>query len=647
MPCRFPFKAMKHPPDELVTPEILKTCRTIRSSLFSIISSCKNCFPVPDNLSLEARLTVERLQNNRDVIVTPVDKGGVWMVIPRDKYVAEANRQLSDTNFYAAVNTDLSSFTSKRLVNFLNILYKKAFISVRERKALEPPCNPRDRVFYLLPKAHKSDWTFPSMPPGRPIVSDTGSVSRRCASLIEYFLAPLAKQARSYFRDSLHLISLLDSVHVSPGTILFTMDITSLYTNIPTEDCIEAVSRAFLKFPDPKRPDLTLLSMLRLLLTANDFTFLSQRFLQLQGTAMGCAFGASYANIFLAEWEDQIYVYHSAPTHWFRFIDDCLGIWNYSEADLVKFHIFVNDLHPNIKVDLQFNCRSIRFLDLELYISGSFLLYKIGFKATDNHSLLSPSSFHPPHIFRGILFSQVYRWMTRSATYADFSHTKSIVQRRWREQGYTRSRIRSAVRRAYSFTLQKPRTWRTGFFPCSSGCKVCKYAVRKPTRLVKNFRTNASFPIVHNLSCNAFNVLYLITCTNCKLMYVGQTSRPLRTRIYEHLRSIRMLAATSVARHFTSECNVNHFSFTALEHCPNQEKRLYKENLWIKRLTTLHPQGLNEELNTVGDSSLRLILPFSHCSSQITSVCRNIISDVTVSTGHKTSANLRRLLKRS
>ena len=438
MPCRFQYKSVKQPPDELVSPQVLKTCHTIRSALFSIISSCENCFPVPDNLSLEARRTVELLQSNPEVIVTPVDKGGVWMVLPRDEYVAEAHRQLSDTNFYAAVSTDLSSFTKQRLANFLNILYKKAFISLREFKALEPPCNPRDREFYLLPKAHKSEWTFPSMPPGRPIVSDTGSISRRCASLLEHFLSPLAKQARSYIRDSLHLISFLDSVHVSPGTILFTMDIASLYTNIPTDDGIAAVSRAFLKFPDPKRPDLTLLSMLRLLLTSNDFTFLSQRFLQLQGTAMGCAFGASYANIFLSEWEDQIYAFQNAPTHWFRFIDDCLGVWNSSESELVKFHRFVNDLHPNIKVDLVFNYSSIRFLDLELYFSGIFLLYKIGFKKTDNHSLLSPTSFHPPHVFRSILFSQVYRWMTRSATYADFSHTKSIVQRRWREQGYTK-----------------------------------------------------------------------------------------------------------------------------------------------------------------------------------------------------------------
>ncbi len=595
-------------------------------------------------MSPGARSEIEFLQESSVVLATPVDKGGVWMILPRDEYEAEAERQLSDTRFYAADSKDLASFTKQRLCNFLNILCKKGFISKREMKALEPPRSPRNREFYLLPKAHKEKWTFANMPPGRPIVSDTGSISRRCASFIEYFLAPLAKRARSYVRDSLHFISCLDSVHISPGDLLFTMDIASLYTNIPTEDGIEAVSKAFLKFPDPKRPDLTLLSMLRLLLTSNDFTFCSKRFLQLQGTAMGCAFGGSYANIFLSEWEERIYTHHTAPLIWFRYIDDCLGVWNFSEFELIRFHDFVNDLHPNIKVDLVFDKRAIRFLDLELYISDNLLLYRIGFKPTDNHSILSPTSFHPPHVFRSILFSQVYRWMTRSATYVDFMRTKALVQRRWREQGYSRSRIREAVRCAFNLTLQRPMNWRTGFFPCSKRCNVCQYAGDGPTRVIRNSKTNASFLIVHNLSCCTFNVIYLLTCTNCNIMYVGQTARPLRTRIAEHLHSIRTQSATSVAKHFNSHCNINHFSFIAIEHCPNREKRLRKENRWIERLDTLHPQGLNEELNSFGPS-LRLILPFSHCSDKLISLCRAHINDVRA--GYKTSTNLRRLLKKT
>ena len=129
------------------------------------------------------------------------------------------------------------------------------------------------------------------------------------------------------------------------------------------------------------------------------------------------------------------------------------------------------------------------------------------------------------------------------------------------------------------------------------------------------------------------------------MIYVGQTARPLRTLIAEHLNSIKKQSLTSVAKHFTSCCNLNHFSFTALEHCPNREKRLRKENKWIERLSTLNPQGLNEEKNSF-TRSFRLILPYSHCSKRIFSMCRAHLN-AKVSAGFRANANLRRMLKKT
>ena len=168
------------------------------------------------------------------------------------------------------------------------------------------------------------------------------------------------------------------------------------------------------------------------------------------------------------------------------------------------FRDFVNNLHPNIKVELKWSKSSIRFLDLDLYICNNSLLYRIGFKDTDSHAILAPTSFHPPHVFRGILFAQVYRWMTRSATYEDFKKTKSVVQGHWRKQGYTRSAIRNAVRGVFHFTLRKPQDFTPGFRPCGQ-CSVCRFATA--TRCVVNSVNGVSFPIVHNLTCTDFDVL--------------------------------------------------------------------------------------------------------------------------------------------
>ena len=51
-----------------------------------------------------------------------------------------------------------------------------------------------------------SDNDFPL---GRPIVSDVNSVSRACASFVEYFLVQIPQSSPSYLRDSQHLLAIL------------------------------------------------------------------------------------------------------------------------------------------------------------------------------------------------------------------------------------------------------------------------------------------------------------------------------------------------------------------------------------------------------------------------------------------------------
>ena len=639
--CRFVSKSSRHPPDELIPTHVLSNCRIILNAVYSVISSCRSCFP-EDNLTPDERQELTRLSTDDSIVVTPVDKGSSWIIVPASDYRAEARRQLSDNTFYESVNNDnnIDKCTAQRLNNLLNYIYKKHFLSRRELLALKPPSNPRNRFFYLLPKVHKADWHFPAMPPGRPIVSDCGSVSRACAALIEYFLAPLAKLSNSYVRDSMHVISLLTNISLNEHSVFVTMDIRSLYTNIPATEGIAAVSRAFLKYPNDRRPDLTILTMLRILLSRNVFRFDGQSYLQVHGTAMGCPFGASYANIFLAEWDSRVLEFEFSPCIWLRFIDDVLCIWNHDIEHLHAFHRFVNSLYATIKVDLNFHIDCIRFLDLELYRVGSRIYHRIGFKPTDTHYVLTPDSYHRPHVFKALVFGEIYRWTTHSSTYSDFKATKQRVQRVWRRLGYSRSVIRDSVRRVLRLTQQTPTDWEVGFFPCASDCTVCDTAFQ--AKFIVN-TVNDSYAIVHRLTCNSFNVIYLIECKKCKIRYVGQTARPLRFRIAQHLYNIHNTYHTSVTYHFTESCSINDFTFTALEHCPDPRKRLIKESMWIKRLNTLSPAGLNLETNR--DNVLRVVLPQSDCSERVFRVCQRQLNDVTISPSYTTHPNLRSLMR--
>ena len=86
------------------------------------------------------------------------------------------------------------------------------------------------------------------------------------------------------------------------------MDVTSLYTNIPQEEGITTVCRAYENFHknNPPIPTHYLREMLRLILKENYFQFNGKNYLQIHGTAMGTKMATAFANIFMAEIETQI-----------------------------------------------------------------------------------------------------------------------------------------------------------------------------------------------------------------------------------------------------------------------------------------------------------------------------------------------------
>ncbi len=142
---------------------------------------------------------------------------------------------------------------------------------------------------------------------------------------MDHWLQPIAQSLPSYLKDSKDF-SIIESTPLPKDCLLCTLDATSLYTNIPTDDGIQAVRRALQQktTPDPSRPPLdNLINLLSLVLRNNVFRLHQSFYLQLQGTAMGTKVAPSYANIFMGELEAELLSESSpAPIIWKRYIDD-------------------------------------------------------------------------------------------------------------------------------------------------------------------------------------------------------------------------------------------------------------------------------------------------------------------------------------
>jgi hypothetical protein len=81
------------------------------------------------------------------------------------------------------------------------------------------------------------------------------------------------------------------------------MDVTSLYTNIPHDEGIEACREVW-NNRISQRPSIeSLIQLLEHVLKFNNFVFNGEYYLQISGTAMGTKMAPSYANIFMGRLE--------------------------------------------------------------------------------------------------------------------------------------------------------------------------------------------------------------------------------------------------------------------------------------------------------------------------------------------------------
>lgn len=103
---------------------------------------------------------------------------------------------------------------------------------------------------------------------------------------------------------------------------------------------------------------------------------------------------------------------------------------------------------------------------------------------------------------------------------------------------------------------------------------------------------------------NTSFVTYLVECP-CLQRYVGSTQRPLCVTIQEHVSRIRnkVLEAPLVQHYLSNNHSPNDLKVYVLEVIESEpsknriQRLLQREVFWITRLNTLHPNGLNSDLN--------------------------------------------------
>ena len=160
--------------------------------------------------------------------------------LERQDYTEEAEKQLSDTDFYIRQNNDLTESHSVTMKAFLSTMLQNDEIDQQIFDSLNP-VEARTSHFYILPKIHTK------IVKGRPIISGNGCPTEMISAFVDDHLKDFVKTMPSYVRDTSDFIKKVESFQHNCDYFVFScqqssfMDVSSI--SIPNQEGITVVHR--------------------------------------------------------------------------------------------------------------------------------------------------------------------------------------------------------------------------------------------------------------------------------------------------------------------------------------------------------------------------------------------------------------------
>ena len=360
---------------------------------------------------------------------------------------------LTDINTYTEITQDDSSSVKLESDRLLYSLKQQKYIDKRQYKHLtnyQVTCP----VFYGIPKLHKPDI------PLRPIVSQINSATYMLNKYVHQLLQVAEAEIPYLFKDTTAFLNIIENhKNVFTNTVLVTLDVVSLYTNIPHNEAEIYICEHYtntlhlwtsyhIKIP-PVTTEI-LQQLLRFILSNCTFQFNGKYYKQNYGLPMGSPAAVRIANIFMYKHIQKfINTYNNTlPIFFGRLIDDIFFLWDNTEEELHHLYNALNSFHNTIKFEINFSCSQIHFLDVTVYKENNTLHTTLFIKPTDKKEYLHYNSNHPTHIKKSIPYAQALRYRRIIDTEDKFKEQLNILHEKFTRRCYPNPIITQQINKA-------------------------------------------------------------------------------------------------------------------------------------------------------------------------------------------------------
>jgi len=226
-------------------------------------------------------MTKKYCKNNKNIIYTRADKGNVTVAMDKDFYINKVEELLNDQNTYTIVKKNPIKSIENNLNNMVKKWLQKEFISKQQFAKLRSSDSILPRA-YGLPKIHKINTPF------RLIVSSVNTALYSLASFLHEILTNSSDNSCQHTLNSFEIYNRLSGMRISESDVLISLDVVSLFTNVPLELAINGVSERWNYIHNNTHiPKNEFLTAVKFVLTSTYFLFNKIIYKQTYGTPMG------------------------------------------------------------------------------------------------------------------------------------------------------------------------------------------------------------------------------------------------------------------------------------------------------------------------------------------------------------------------
>jgi hypothetical protein len=552
-----------------------------------------------DNINIKPNITLEQLkaiitfQKNKPFKIIDCDKNVGLALISNELYKENVKKFLNEDKTYSKLSNNPLDDSIIKINESLNNLFKFNHISIQLLNKLNlKPNENKLGSFRLLAKLHKPDFSW------RPIINCRNNPTSKICNFLDKLLKPLVENTETFIKDSQNLIQKCQDMIFETKPMIYSMDFTSLYSKMNHTHTANTITDYIKDFLDTTHlTAFGLRSLILIILNYNYFKYEEDFYKQLDGMAMGV-----YAMYDKTTKKLKFWLY-TKPTNNFSYL---LNESNHPESIFknIPMSLFIRNkrictnysdfLAASYKTTIQLLKRKFC---MDNIVSAFNVVRKI------NREELLPYKFKNDfNSHKTILFFNEFNYnlYINNIIYESFSNTKienleiKIV-----------NKIATNINRLFVHNFKITNFYINQTYKCNTkNCMCCNFIYNQPYVELKD--VNFKLPLLNNGNCLSKNIIYIIICTQCNIFYVGETSKTLKERIYQHLYKIKKFKAFK-----KNICEVSiHFN-TKFHYLSQFKVCIFKENLSDSILRKSEEKDLINFLNLYKTRCINSFISFN------------------------------------